>query len=162
MTHQENRNDLSSELTYHRYIFSQVQINGLFREITVPEYIALHLIAGSVSKSGDGAGKTYLKDIADELHLSVPKTSKMIGELRDKGWICWGHDGNGKDGTYVTVTASGAELIERQEGRLKDYYGRVIEHFGEDKLVTLFGLMQELEDVMDHELCRESEEQNDG
>ena len=47
--------DLSSELTYHRYMFNQVQVTGLFKEVSVPEYIALHLISGSISQKGNGA-----------------------------------------------------------------------------------------------------------
>ncbi len=162
MMNRQNMNDLSSELTYHRYMFNQVQITTFFKEISVPEYIALHCISGSISKNGAGAGKTYLKDIANELHLSIPKTSKMIGELRDKGLISWGHDGNGEDGTYVAITQSGAELMKRQESTLRDYYGRVIEKFGEEKLVSLFGLMKELENVMDHELNEGRDDTNDG
>lgn len=154
--------DLSSELTYHRYMFNQVQVTGLFKEVSVPEYIALHLISGSISQKGNGTEKTYLKEIADELHLPISKTSKIIGALRDKGMISWGHDGNGKDGTYVTLTESGSAWMERQERTLKDYYGRVIEKFGEEKLITLFGLMKELENVMDAELDQESEEENGG
>lgn len=76
----------------------------------------------------------------------------MIGALRDKGLISWGHDGNGSDGTYVSVTESGVGLVERQEAVLKNYYRRVIEKFGEKKLVALFSLMEELESVMDREL----------
>lgn len=156
-----NTNDLSSELIYHRYMFNQVQVTSLFKEISVPEYIALHRIAGSIFRNGNGVEKTYLKDIADELHLSIPQTSKMVRELRDKGMVCWGHDGNGKDGTYVTITESGAALMERQERILADYYGRVIEKFGRERLVALFGLMQELENVMDQELNEEREDPND-
>ena len=142
-------------------MFNQVQITALFGEISVPEYIALHSISGSISKNGAGAEKTYLRDIANELHLSIPKASKMIRQLRDKGFLSWGHDGNGEDGTYVTITESGAALMERQERILKDYYGRVIEKFGEEKLVSLFGLMKELENVMDHELHERNGEIHD-
>lgn len=153
--------ELSSELTYHRYMLNQERVASLFKELSVPEYIALHRISGSMSKNGNGYEKTYLKDIAEELHLSIPKTSRMIGNLRDKGMISWGHDGNGKDGTYVTVTESGAGLLERQEATLRDYYGRVIERFGEEKLVSMFGLMKELEDVMEYELREGNEETDD-
>lgn len=155
MMHRE-MTELSSELTYHRYLLNQGQMANLFREISVPEYIALHRISGSIFKNGNGSERTYLKEIAEELHLSIPKTSKIVSELRDKGMISWGHDGNGENGTYVTITESGGALMQCQEERLKEYYGRVIERFGEEKLVTLFGLLKELERVMDCELQEES------
>lgn len=153
--------ELSSELTYHRYMFNQGQTAGLFKDISVPEYIALHCISSSIARNGEGGQRTYLKEIAGELHLSVAKTSRMIGALRDKGLISWRHDGNGRDGTYVTMTASGACLMETQEAALKDYYGRVIEKFGEDKLIALFDLMKELENVISMEL-NEGGEATDG
>ena len=40
---------------------------------------------------------------------------------------------------------------------LKNYYSRVIEKFGEKKLVALFSLMEELESVMDKELNEKGE-----
>ena len=158
MINNQELTQLSNELTYHRYMFTQGQAAGLFKDISVPEYVALHCIFNSVSQKSDGAQRTYLKDIAEELHLSIPKTSAMIGALRDKGLISWGHDGNGSDGTYVSVTESGAGLVERQEAVLKNYYGRVIEKFGEKKLVALFSLMEELESVMDRELNEKGED----
>ena len=42
--------------------------------------------------------------------------------------------------------------METQEKILKDYYGRVAEKFGKERLVTLLTLMSELENVMSAEL----------
>ena len=61
----------------------------------------------------------------------------------------------------MTMTASGMRLMEAQETTLKNYYGRVIERFGEDKLIALFDLMKELEHVMSLEL-NEGGEATDG
>jgi DNA-binding MarR family transcriptional regulator len=149
--------ELSSELTYHRYIFNQGQMAGLFGDISVPEYIALYRISHAIAQSEDGRQRTYLKEIAEALNLSVPKTSQVVSALRDKGLISWRHDGNGRDGTYVTMTASGERLMEKQEAALKNYYGQIIEKFGEDKLITLFELMKELENVMGLELNEKGE-----
>ena len=58
-----------------------------------------------------------MKDIAEELHLTIPKTSKMIGNLRDKGLVAWLHDGNGSEGIYITMTDSGIRLMEKQNSQ---------------------------------------------
>lgn len=151
---------LSNELTYHRYMINHKQAERLFENISMSEYIALHNISESVSAK-DGSGKTYLKDIADGLQISIPQASKMIGKLRDRGLVSWEHDGNGSDGTYVTVTESGMSLMEKQQNILKSYYGRVIENYGEEKLVLLLRMMKELEDAMDYELNGKEENLND-
>ena len=153
----KNITELSNELTYHRYMLGQGQVQNLFQDIAIPEYIALHRISHSINAKNDCTDRTYLKDIADELRLTVPKASKMVGSLRDKGLVSWSHDGNGSEGTYITITDSGIRLMEKQEAFLKEYYSRVIEKFGEKKLVALFSLMEELESVMDKELNEKGE-----
>ena len=144
--------ELSNELTYHRYMLNQGQMGGLFKDITIPEYIALHGLARSV---GENDGRAYLSDIADELRLTVPQTSKMIRGLRGRGLVSWSHDGDGSEGTYITVTESGLGLIERQEAVLKDYYRRVIEKFGAENMIAFLNQMKSLEEIMDAELKEE-------
>lgn len=144
--------ELSNELTYHRYLLNQGQQQSLFKDISVPEYIALHIISRSINAQNDGTDRIYLKDIAEGLHLTIPKTSKMIGNLRDKGLVSWLHDGNGSEGTYITITGSGIRLMEKQEGFLKEYYGRVIERFGQENMVNMLQLMAQFEMIMDDEL----------
>lgn len=157
----KNIQELSHELTYHRYMLNQGQVRGLFRDITIPEYMALHRICHAINERNDGSGRTYLQDIAQELHLPIPKASKMMGSLRDKGLVSWSHDGNGSDGTYIVMTDAGIRLMERQEAFLKDYYSRVIEKFGEENMVTLLALMTQLEQVMDTELDERGVEEDD-
>ena len=157
----KNLTELSHELTYHRYMLNQGQVQSLFKDISIPEYIALHRISHSINEKNDGTDRTYLKDIADELRLTISKASKMVGNLRDKGLVSWSHDGNGSDGTYITITDSDIRLMEKQEGFLKDYYGRVTEKFGKDNMSTLLQLMIELEKVMDSELNGKGDESSD-
>ena len=76
----------------------------------------------------------------------------MIGNLRDKGLVTWSHDGNGSEGTYVTITEMGQKLLTEQEEILKAYYGKVIEKFGKDNLIQLLQLMKQLETVMSSEI----------
>ena len=82
----------------------------------------------------------------------------MVGQLRDKGLVSWSHDGDGSEGTYIIITDSGLRQMETQEMLLKNYYSRVTERFGKEKLTALLELMIELEKVMDSELIGEGEE----
>jgi hypothetical protein len=52
----------------------------------------------------------------------------------------------------VTITPAGRELYQQQETMIRTYYGKVIEKFGADNLVSLLNLMKELETVMSSEL----------
>ena len=54
--------NLSTLITYHRYMFSKDQAEILFKNIAIPEYIALEEIKDSLEN-----GKVYLKVISDNM-----------------------------------------------------------------------------------------------
>ena len=160
MIRQEDITKLSNELTYRRYMMNKGQIKNLFRELDMPEYIALHSISATNETSDIYSGRTYLKELADKMQLTIRQTSKMVGNLKDRGLLSWSHDGNGSEGTYVTITELGQKLLNEQEELLKNFYGRVIEKFGKDNLVLLLQMMKQLETVMSSEM--EGTEAQDG
>ena len=156
MSEFRNIEELAHELTYHRYLLSQSQARGLIRELSIPQYIALQYVSRAVQ--GGDAGRVYLRDVARELRLSIPQASRMVGSLRDKGLVSWSHDGDGSEGTYLSVTPTGLALMERQDASLKEFYGRVVEKFGRENMAQLLRLMVQLEQVMDGELKEEGED----
>lgn len=156
MSEFRNIEELAHELTYHRYMLNQSQARGLIRELSIPQYIALQYVSRAVQ--GGDAGRVYLRDVARELRLSIPQTSRMVGSLRDKGLVSWSHDGDGSEGTYLSVTPTGLALMERQDASLKEFYGRVVEKFGRENMAQLLRLMVQLEQVMDGELKEEGED----
>lgn len=144
-------NMLSHEITYQRYLMNQGNIKELFEKMSIPEYIALHRVASESELSSIYGERTYLKELAEKMQLTIRQTSKMIEKLRDKGLLTWSHDGDGSEGTYVTITEAGKKLLCEQEEVLKGYYGNVIEKFGKEKLIQLLQLMKELETIMSGE-----------
>ena len=143
---------LSHELTYRRYMMDRGKIRSLFKNIRIPEYIALYSIAQDSEKASIYGDRTYLQELSEKMQLSMRQTSKMVGDLRDRGLVIWSHDGNGKDGTYVTITENGRKLLGNQETIVKEFYGRVIDSFGKENLIHLLHLMKELETVMTREI----------
>lgn len=143
---------LAHELTYRRYLMSKGQVRDFFRNITIQEYIALHIIAMENETSDIYSGRTYLQDLSEKMQLTVRQTSRMAGELRDRGLILWSHDGNGSEGTYVTITDNGKELLQAQEEILKKYYVKVIERFGRENMIQLLQMMKQLETIMSSEM----------
>ena len=142
---------LAYELTYHRYLMNKGKAQNLFRDLTVQEYITLHRITGGARKKDIQAEKIYLTELSEQLDVSIHQASKMAHALKERGLAEWSHDGNGSDGTYITITESGISLTQRQEKILEDYYSRVIAKFGHDNLVALLSQMDALEKIMDEE-----------
>lgn len=134
---------LSHELTYRRFLLSDGKIRSFFQKVSIPEYLALHMI--KESEKSDGTGKTYLKDIADKMQRTVRQTSRLVKALQERGLLAWSHDGDGSEGTYVTITESGRKILTEEEGMLKEFYGRVFAKFGKENLMQLLGLMKDLE-----------------
>ena len=151
---------LSHEITYRRYMMNKGKIKELFENLSISEYIALYNIDMEREVSSIYGEKTYLKDLSEKMELSMRQTSRMIGNLRDRGLLLWSHDGNGSEGTYVIITDSGKKLLKEQEEVLRKFYGNVIDKFGKEKLIQLLQLMKELDTIM----CSEFEdmEEEDG
>ena len=120
--------------------------------MSITENIALQKKAHNEKTSFIYGGRTYIKELSEKMELTIRQTSKMIGKLRDKGLVTWSHDGNGTEGTYVTITDIGQNLLKDQEEILKKYYGNVIKKFGKDNLIQLLQLMKQLETVMTSEI----------
>lgn len=142
---------LAYELTYHRYLLNKGKAQNLFHELTIQEYIALHMITQGKHKDDFTPEKIYLRDLSERLEVTIHQASNMVRKLKDRGLVSWSHDGDGSEGTYVTITESGLSLMLRQEAILDDYYGRVIEKFGRENLIALMSQIDELEKIMDNE-----------
>ncbi|MGN0482312.1 MAG: MarR family winged helix-turn-helix transcriptional regulator [Lachnospiraceae bacterium] len=140
---------LGNELTIRRYLLNKEQGN---RVLSVPDYIALHTIKETANQEEIYVGRTYLKDLSEKMQLSIRKTSNMVGNLKNRGLVAWSHDGNGSDGTYVTITELGEQLLEQQQSFFEKFYGRVIDKFGKDNFIQLLNLMKQMETVMSSEL----------
>lgn len=142
---------LAYELTYHRYLLNKGKAQNLFHELTIQEYIALHMITQGRHRDDFTPEKIYLRDLSERLEVTIHQASNMVRELKDRGLVSWSHDGDGSEGTYVTITESGLSSMLRQEAILDDYYGRVIEKFGRENLIALMSQIDELEKIMDNE-----------
>lgn len=143
---------LSNEFTYRKYLMNRGSVKHLFSKLSVAEYLTLQGIE-AISDSSDIYGsKAYLTDLAQRMQMSIRQTSKLVRDLRDRGYVKWSHDGNGTNGTYVTITAAGEEQLHVQEEIIKEYYGGVIDKFGKENMVQLLVLMKELDTVMESEI----------
>ena len=142
---------LSHELTYHKYLLNNDKIRSFLQKLSIPEYLAMHIIKESEQTDRIYAGRTYLKDIADQMQRSIRQTSRMVKALQERGLVSWSHDGDGSEGTYVTITEEGSRMLAEEEAALKKYYGKVITSYGRENLIHLLQLMKQLETVMSTE-----------
>ena len=141
-------NKLAYDLTYQRYLLNKDKANYLFNDLSVGDYVVLHTVLGFEDKA-------YLEKISEKLNLSISKMSNVATNLKNRGLVTWSHDGDGSEGTYLTVTETGLKLMDKQEDKLKNYYERVINRFGLKNTVDLIGKMTALETIMEEEMENE-------
>ena len=107
-------NKLAYDLTYQRYLLNKDKANHLFNDLSVGDYVVLHTVLGFEDKA-------YLEKIGEKLNLSISKMSNVATNLKNRGLVIWSHDGDGSEGTYLTVTETGLKLMDKQEDKLKNY-----------------------------------------
>lgn len=143
---------LSNELLYQRYIFNREQIFQFLNELSMQEYVALHIMDETESCMDPAKARTYLQVLTERMNLTVRKTSLMVKHLKERGLVTWSHDGDGSEGTYVIMTEVGRNMLRSQEERMKNYFSDVIIEFGADRTIELLKLWRELEDIMRKEI----------
>ena len=141
-------NKLAYDLTYQRYLLNKDKANYLFNDLSVGDYLVLHTVLCFEDKA-------YLEKLGEKLNLSISKMSNVATNLKNRGLVIWSHDGDGSEGTYLTVTETGLKLMDKQEDKLKNYYERVINRFGLKNTVDLIGKMTALETIMEEEMENE-------
>ena len=141
-------NKLAYDLTYQRYLLNKDKANYLFNDLSVGDYVVLHTVLCFEDKA-------YLEKLGEKLNLSISKMSNVATNLKNRGLVIWAHDGDGSEGTYLTVTETGLKLMDKQEDKLKNYYERVINRFGLKNTVDLIGKMTALETIMEEEMENE-------
>ena len=148
----EPMKNLAHEITYRRYLLSKDDARFVFKDVNIAEYIVLHFMSEQIESGSIYSDRIYLSEISEKLNLPIRKTSKLIREMSGKNLINWDHDGDGKDGTYVTLTEHGKSVFEETDGKLKDFYTRVLQKFGKEKMIQLLSLMKEFDTVVRTEL----------
>ena len=153
--------ELTNELAYRTYFMNRGQIRKQLREMNMLEYIALQMIIRTEAVDSRNTERAYLKDLAENLQLTTRQASRLAGALKERGLVTWSHDGDGSEGTYLSVTGSGKELVAKNEWILQTYYSRVIEKYGQENMSRLLMMMKDLETVMHGEYKNMEDELDD-
>ena len=144
--------ELSRDFILSQYRMNKDNIIVLFKDLSVPEYLALRNILQYSTPEPDGTERIYLSDLSEKMKLSMPQISKMAERLNDKGLVVWTHERSGRNGTYVQITNAGKELLTNKEELFRDFFGRVIDRYGKDKMTDLLQRMGELEAIITDEI----------
>lgn len=138
-----------SELIYRQYFLNRGQLQEMFEMIDLEEFIALKYISRREQE------KVYIKDLSTNLKTSNQKVTTTIGKLRDKGLIKWTYDGDGEEGTYVTITEEGFTFLNSQERMFIEHFSVVIEKFGVHRMGKFLAMFKDLQKIVREEFKKE-------
>lgn len=140
--------ELGNEIIRLRNNLGNESLRQLFSIIPLPDYLVLMILMRNLELHQEDK-KVYLKEITAELKMQMPAVSTMVQRLQNAGFVIWKHDGTGTEGTYITLSEHGRDLVERQREILADYFEKVVSRLGIDRTKEIMSSMKELQDVMD-------------
>ena len=153
MTDQLQQDDLmalGNRLMHLRYSIDSDHLGLVFSEITLPDYMILLRFARRMGIYKLET-KIYLKEICAELNLPMTRVSKMVQNLQNKGYVYWQHDEDGSEGTYIYLSENAAEKMRLQQKILEEYFSRIVDRIGYEKVSQVLDMMERLENVMEEE-----------
>lgn len=121
----------------------------LFSETSTYDYIALLLLQ---RRMGLGDDRVYLKEICEELDMSMSKVSKIVQRMQNRGFVYWSHDASDRPGTFITLSESGRDALNRQEERIADFFENAITKYGAEDFVKLMELRVRFNETMEEVL----------
>ena len=142
---------LANEIVFHTYRWNRVDVHKLFQNMSTLDYAAMWILSRHTEGAEENK-KIYLKEMSEKLMLPMPKVSRLVQALQDKGLVYWRHDGKGEEGTYIQVTENGIKQAIRQQETLREFYNQVISRFGKERFAHLLEEMNELEEIMKEEM----------
>lgn len=144
--------ELTNELTLRKHRFTQEDVATFFHNVSLRDYLGLNTVRKISKENSIYEGKTYLKELAERMQISIHQTSRMVQDLTRRGFLIWSHDGDGSDGTYVLLSEEGARKLDEQKNALEQFYGTVIRKFGKENMIELLHLMKQLDTVVSGEI----------
>ena len=144
--------ELANEITFQNYRWNRVDMHKLFQNMSSIDYSIVWILSRHMEGKEENK-KLYLKEISEQLKLPIPKVSKLVQSLQDKGLVYWRHDGKGEEGTYIQITEAGIRQAVAQQEKLQGFYNKVIQQFGKERFEQLIEEMKELEDIMNQEIA---------
>lgn len=140
--------DIANAMTKHSYSIGRLGMNGLFKKITAVDYVTLSRLFEKMNLNEDG--RLYLSEVSHELDLPISRVSRLSRMLQDRGLVVWKHDGTGEEGTYIQITGSGIEALERQRQVLSEFYTSIIKKFGVERFLKLLSELEALEQIINN------------
>lgn len=146
--------ELGNQWMKMQFITREQHFARLFTEMPIFYYMTMVSLQNRLGM-GKEKERLYLRQICEEMDLPITRVSKMVQGMQDKGYVYWNHDDSGRPGTYITISETGHEVMEKQQAKIADFFERAIRKYGYDRFEDLLRMRGDFNAVMDGILAEE-------
>ncbi|MDY6221260.1 MAG: hypothetical protein ACOYBH_04195 [Candidatus Alectryocaccobium sp.] len=140
---------LSDKVIFARAELNLDRLENVFSEMSLIDYELIRKIWPQLRDDENCATKTiYLQEMQEKTGIPMNQISKAIQKLSDRNLIDWKR---GESGTYIEINQFGRNKFKDQQLRLLDYFDRVVERMGFERLNEMVSVLNEVEYIMKDE-----------
>lgn len=146
----ENK-EIQEEMFRAMFRLKHLNMSGMLKDISIGEYKILEMCSGcpACDDGGDGA---YVSSMAAQMRVSAPAVSRLLKGMERKKYIARQADAKDRRNIRVFITEAGRAKREECREILQNYTERVISRMGEDNMLQLLNLFNQMLGVMEDEL----------
>lgn len=132
--------------------FQKIHLERMVPEVSKMEFITLQQIFSLQGKSEREEG-IYVADLIKRMDTHPSAMSRLLKGLEEKGYIQRETDKKNRRNTLVCVSEQGKQKCTQIRQRMEKYMDGVFQKMGEEKVIELFHLWEQLLICMNEELA---------
>ena len=145
-----------NQLITQVYFNVKKELEYLFPEISIAEYMFLHIIAHIDDTKKEKKGQVYLKELAAAMEMSMVQASHLAQAMSEKGLVEWTHDpSDASEGTYLKISSTGKNLLHEQELHLMDTFQYIRGEISSEELFSALQTIFKIRNVLTKKKARE-------
>lgn len=146
----ENK-EIQEEMLRAMFRLKHLNMSGMLKDISIGEYKILEMCSGCPAFD-DGEDGASVSGMAAQMRVSAPAVSRLLKGMEGKDYIVRQVDAKDRRNTRVFITETGRAKQEECCEIFQNYTKRVFGRMGEDNMLQLLNLFNQMLGVMEDEL----------
>lgn len=143
--------EIQEEMFRAMFRLRHLNMSSMLTDISIGEYKILEICSGCPKCGADEDG-TYVSGMAEKMRVSAPAVSRLLKGMEGKNYITRHADAKDRRNTRVFITEKGKEKREECRKVLCNFTEQVIGRMGEENMLQLLNLFNQMLGVMEDEL----------
>ncbi len=141
--------EIKNELLKTTFRYWRAHLNVPVGEISHGEFAVMQVIHHFPKERPEEKGIGTAR-LAAEVHSSPPAVSRILNTLEEKGCIVRETDPDNRRRTRIILTEKGEKIRQRGCELSGDYFDRVFDRMGKDRMLQFLSMWKELVEIMEN------------